>query len=134
MKISELLNETRIYKQCENEIREWVEKSWEGLSIDFYPNNIEVVRTREDVDFDKERVAKIVEAVNIKIGEILESHQEEIYLAERVERIHKNHPRFKNYAVESIDALKKNKKFLKYLKELIIKVPKVAQKESAVNV
>lgn len=123
MKVGELLNESRIYKQCEDEIREWVESSWQGLSIDFHPNNIEVVRIDEAIDYEPERVTKIIEAVNIKIGDILESHQEEIYLAGVIERIHKNHPRFKAYEIESIEALKKNKKFLKYFKELRARVP-----------
>lgn len=134
MKVTELLNEQRIYKQCEDEIREWVEKTYEGLSIDFNLSNVEIVRTNPKIDYTPEEVKKIVEVVNIKIGDVLESHLEEIYLSERVTRIYKKHPRFKDYEIESIEALKKNKKFLKYLKELIIKIPKGVKKEIEVNV
>ena len=134
MKVIDLLNEERIYKQCEDEIRAWVEETYPGLSIDFYPNDIEIVRTDEKIDFSPEQVKKIVEVVNIKIGDILESHQEEIYLSERVTRICKRHPRFKDYEVGSIEELKRNKKFLKYLKELIIKVPLGVRKEIGANV
>lgn len=134
MKVSDLLNEERIYKQCENEIRAWVEETYPGLSIDFYANDIEIVRTDEKIDYAPEQVMKIVEVVNIKIGEILEANQEEIYLSEKVTQINKIHPRFKDYEVESIDALKKNKKFLKYFKELGLKIPKDKIKEMVANV
>ena len=134
MKVSDLLNEERIYKQCEDEIRAWVEETYPGLSIDFYANDIEIVRTDEKIDYAPERVKKIVEVVNIKIGEILEANQEEIYLSEKVTQINKIHPRFKDYEVESIDALKKNKKFLKYFKELGLKIPKDKIKEMVANV
>lgn len=134
MKVLQLLNEERIYKQCEDEIRAWVEETYPGLSIDFYANDIEIVRTDEKIDYAPEQVMKIVEVVNIKIGEILEANQEEIYLSEKVTQINKIHPRFKDYEVESVDALKKNKKFLKYFKELGLKIPKDKIKEMVANV
>jgi hypothetical protein len=134
MKVIDLLNEDRIYKQCEDEIRAWVEETYPGLSIDFYANDIEIVRTDEKIDYAPEQVMKIVEVVNIKIGDILEANQEEIYLSEKVTQINKIHPRFKDYEVESIDALKKNKKFLKYFKELGLKIPKDKIKEMVANV
>ena len=122
MKLKEFINEDKVYTAVENEIREWVEKSYPGLSIEFFPH-LEIVRTDPNIDFEKERVPKITEAVNIKIGDILEAHDEEIYIAERLTRIWRKHPRF-NIEIESIEELKKNQKFLKYLKELIIKKPK----------
>lgn len=118
MKVRDFINEHKEYAAAEKEIREWVEKSYPGLSIDFEPH-IEIVQTSPVVVYPPERVKKIVEAVNIKIGDILESRAERIYIAERLERIYKNHPRF-NIDVESIDDIKKNKLFLKYLKELVI--------------
>ena len=118
MKVRDFINEHKEYTEAEKEIREWVEKSYPGLSIDFEPH-IEIVQTSPVVVYPPERVKKIVEAVNIKIGDILESRAERIYIAERLERIYKNHPRF-DIDVESIDDIKKNKLFLKYLKELII--------------
>ena len=118
MKVRDFINEHKEYTEAEKEIREWVEKSYPGLSIDFEPH-IEIVQTSPVVVYPPERVKKIVEAVNIKIGDILESRAERIYIAERLERIYKNHPRF-DIDVESIDDIKKNKLFLKYLKELIV--------------
>lgn len=123
MELKKFINEYDVYKKVENEIREWVEKTYKGLSIDFYPNDMEIVRIDEKIDYTKEAVCKIVEVVNIKIGDILEAHDEEIYIAERLTRIWRNHPRF-NIEVESIEDIKKNKKFLKYLKELIIRPTK----------
>jgi len=119
MKIKDFLKEHEIYLKVENEIREWVEKTYAGLSIEFYPH-LEVVRTNELINFNEEQVQKITEVVNIKIGDIMEKHAEEIYIAERLTRIWKNHPRF-NPDVKSVDELKKHPQFLKYLKELIIK-------------
>jgi len=119
MKIKDFLKEHEIYLKVENEIREWVEKTYAGLSIEFYPH-LELVRTSQLIDFSEEQVQKITEVVNIKIGDIMEEHAEEIYIAERLTRIWKNHPRF-NPNVENIDELKKHPQFLKYLKELIIK-------------
>lgn len=118
MKVRDFISEHKEYTEAEKEIREWVEKSYPGLSIDFEPH-IEIVQVNPVVVYSPERVKKIVEAVNIKIGDILESRAERIYIAERLERIYKNHPRF-NIDVESIDDIKKNKLFLKYLKELIV--------------
>lgn len=122
MKLTDLIDEARIYKQCEDEIREWIESSYPGLSIEFYPNNIEIVRTDEGKDFSPLRVQKITEAVNIKIGDVLESHDEEIVIAERLTRIYKKHPEFKDFdEVNSIEELKRHPQFLKYFKELIIR-------------
>ena len=118
MKVRDFISEDKEYAAAEKEIRKWVEKSYPGLSIDFEPH-IEIVQVNPVVVYPPERVKKIVEAVNIKIGDIMESRAERIYIAERLERIYKNHPRF-NIDVESIDDIKKNKLFLKYLKELII--------------
>ena len=123
MRLKDFINENLVYDKVENEIREWVEKAYPGLSIDFYPH-LEIVQVDNNITIAKERVPKITEAVNIKIGDILEAHAEEIYIAERLTRIWKTHPRF-NIEVESIEDIKKNAKFLKYLKELIIKPKKV---------
>ena len=119
MKLKKILNEDKVYTAVENEIRDWVEKTYPGLSIDFYPR-LEIVRLYEDIDFNSDRVKKITEVVNIKIGDIMEQHAEEIYIAERLTRIWKKHPRF-NPDVEYIEDIKKNPQFLKYLQELIIK-------------
>lgn len=123
MKLKEYISEDAVYTKVEEEIRQWVEQTYKGLSIEFSPNTLELVRTDESIDFDEEQVKKITEVVNIKIGDILEAHAEEIYIAERLTRIWKKHPRF-DIEVESIEDIKKNEKFLKYLKELIIKRPK----------
>lgn len=119
MKLKEFLNEDKVYKEIENEIREWVENAYSGLSIEFYPH-LELVRTNILIDFEQDRVKKITEAVNIKIGDILETHAEEIYIAERLTRIWQKHPRF-NIDINNIEELKKHPLFLRYLKELIIK-------------
>lgn len=119
MKLKEFINEDKVYCKVEEEIRDWVEKTYKGLSIDFYPH-LEIVRTDTKIDFTPLEVEKIVEVVNIKIGDIMDAHKEEIYIAERLTRIWKNHPRF-NIEVSSIEDIKRNKKFCKYLKELIIK-------------
>lgn len=116
MKLKEFINEDKIYTKVENEIRVWVEEHYPGLSVDFFPH-LELVRTNKSIDFAPERVPKITEVVNIKIGEIMEEHQEEIYLATKLTDIWHNHPRF-NIEVESIEDIKKDKKFLKYFKEL----------------
>lgn len=118
MRLKEFINEKMVYDQAAQEIREWIENTYKGLSIDYYPN-LEIVRTDENIDFTKDEVAKIVEVVNIKIGEILETHAEEIYIAERLTRIWEKHPRF-NINVSSIEDIKRHPKFLRYLKELII--------------
>ena len=119
MKLKELLNEDKVYTTVENEIREWVENTYPGLSIEFYPR-LEIVRLYKDVDFKPDRVRKITEVVNIKIGDIMEKHAEEIYIAERLTRIWKKHPRV-NPDIENIADVKKNQQFLKYLQELITK-------------
>lgn len=119
MKLKDFINEDKVYTKVEEEIRNWIEETYQGLSIDFWPH-LEIVRTSAMIDFPEDRVKKITEVVNIKIGDIMEEHAEEIIIAERLTRIWKNHPRF-NIDVESIDDIKKNKKFLRYLKELIIK-------------
>ena len=119
MKLKEFLNEDKVYAKVEDEIRSWVENVYPGLSIDFYPR-LEIVRLYKDIDFSSDRVKKITEVVNIKIGDIMEQHAEEIYIAERLTRIWRKHPRF-NPEVKTISDVKSNPLFLKYLKELIIK-------------
>lgn len=120
MKLKEFLTEYKAYKKAEDEIVEWVEKTYPGLTMDFSGDVAEIVRTDESVDYSEEQVPKIVEVVNLKIDEILEKHEEEIYIAEKLTVIWKRHPMF-NPDIESIAELKKNEKFLKYLKELKIK-------------
>ncbi len=122
MRLKDFINEEAVYKKVENEIREWVETTYNGLSIDFYPLTMEIVRTDENIDYSEEQTQKITEVVNIKIEDILYAHREEIYIAERLTRIWKNHPKY-NPEVNSLEDLKKSKRFLKYLKELIIKAP-----------
>jgi len=117
MKLKELLNENKAYEKAEKEIREWIEKTYPGLTIDCSGEVAEIVRTDENIDYPKDQVPKIVEVVNIKIDEILEKHEEEIYISEKLTKIWQKHPEF-NPDVESIEDLKKNKKFLKYFKEL----------------
>lgn len=119
MKLKEFINEDKVYMQVEKEIREWVEKTYFGLSIEFEPH-LEIVRTNELVDFSVEQVQKITEVINIKIGDIMESHAEEIYIAERLERIWTKHPEF-NIDIQSLEEVKRHPLFLKYLKELIIR-------------
>lgn len=119
MKLKEFISEDKVYAKVEEEIRNWIESTYNGLSIEFEPH-LEIVRTDENIDFSSEEVAKIVEVVNIKIGDIMEAHEEEIYIAEKLTQIWKKHPRF-NIEVESIEDLKKDKKFLKYFKELKFK-------------
>lgn len=116
MKLKEFLNEDKVYNKVENEIREWVERTYNGLSIEFFPH-LEIVRTNEFVEYNAEQVRKITEVINVKIGDIMESHAEEIYIAEKLTKIWKRHPKF-NIDIESIEELKKNNKFLSYLKEL----------------
>ena len=120
MDLKEFINEDKIYTIVENEIREWIENKYKGLSIEFYPH-LEIVRTNEKIDYMPEAVAKIVEVVNIKIADILDAHAEEIYIAERLTRIWRNHPRFNIQNVKSLEDIKRNKKFLKYLNELIFR-------------
>ena len=122
MRLKDFINEEAVYKKVENEIREWVETTYNGLSIDFYPLTMEIVRTDENIDYSEEQTQKITEVVNITIEDILYAHREEIYIAERLTRIWKNHPKY-NPEVNSLEDLKKSKRFLKYLKELIIKAP-----------
>lgn len=119
MKLKDFINEDKVYTKVEEEIRTWIEETYQGLSIEFWPH-LEIVRTNALIDYPEDRVKKITEVVNIKIGDIMEEHAEEIVIAERLTRIWKNHPRF-NIDVESIEDIKRNKKFLRYLKELIIK-------------
>lgn len=122
MKLKDFINEQAVYKKVEDEIREWIETTYKGLSIDFYPLTMELVRTDENIDFSEEQTQKITEVVNIKIDEILFAHREEIYIAERLTRIWLKHPKY-NPEVNSLEELKKSKRFLKYLNELIIKTP-----------
>ena len=118
MRLRDFLNADIAYTRAENEIREWVETRYPGLSIDFYPH-LEIVRTSKR-NFSEKRGRKITEVVNIKIGEILEKHADEIYVGERLERIWQKHPDF-DLDVKSIDEIKRNPLFLKYLDELIIR-------------
>lgn len=120
MRLKELISEYKAYQNAEIEITGWVEKTYPGLSMDFSGNIAEIVRTDEKIDYSKEQVPKIVEVVNLKIDEILEKHEEEIYIAEKLTQIWKKHPEF-NPDISSIDELKKHPKFLKYFKELRIK-------------
>ena len=71
MRLRDFLNADIAYTRAENEIREWVETRYPGLSIDFYPH-LEIVRTSKR-NFSEKRCRKITEVVNIKIGEILEA-------------------------------------------------------------
>lgn len=118
MKISELTAYS-VYKKAEEEIRLWVEKSYPGLSIEFDPH-MEIVRLDKKIKITKGRVRKIVEAVNIKIGDVLEQYAESIYLCELVERIRVIHPDW-NGEISEVGDLKKDKQFLLYLKEMHIK-------------
>ena len=124
MKLKKLINEDLVYTKVENEIREWVEKTYNGLSVDFYPR-VEIVRTGELVCYSEEQTIKICEVVNAKIDEILIAHQEEINLAQNLTKIWKKHPKF-NPNISNLEELKTNTKFLKYFKELII-VPKYSK-------
>lgn len=119
MKLREYISEEAVYKKIENEIRTRVEESYPGLSIEFEPH-LEIVQTDEKLRFTKPRVRRIVEAVNVMIGDIMESRAEEVYIAERLERIYRLHPEF-DIDVESMEDIKCNKRFLKYLNELVIR-------------
>lgn len=119
MKLKEFINENKVYNKIEKEIRDWVETTYTGLSIEFDPH-LELVRTNVLIDFNEERVKKITEIVNIIIGDILEEHAEEIYIAERLTRIWKKHPRF-NIEINNLEEVKRHPLFLRYLKELIYK-------------
>lgn len=121
MRLKEFISEYGEYEKAEIEIREWVESSYPGLTIAFYPHTCEILQTDPEKSFTKRRVRKITEAVNIKIGEILEKRQEPIYIASLVERIWKKHPEF-DFEVESHEDIKRNPQFLEYMKELRIKV------------
>jgi len=120
MKLRDYINTGKEYKLVEDEIRNWVEKSYPGLSIEFNWPAPEIVQIDPKVRFSVSRVKKIVEVVNIKIGEIMESHAEEIYIAERLDRIYAKHPDF-DIDVNSTEEIKKNPQFLGYLNELVIK-------------
>ena len=120
MKLRDYINTADEYAAAENEIREWVEQSYPGLSVEFNWPAPEVVQVDPKVRFTKPRVRKIIEAVNIKIGDILESRAERIYISERLDRIYTAHPKF-DLEVESIDDIKRNPKFLRYLGELILR-------------
>ena len=120
MEIRKYINTQSEYEKAECEIREWVEKSYKGLSIEFKYPAPEVVQVDESVKYSKRRARQIVEVVNIKIGDILEKHAERIYIAERLERIYQKYPMF-NIDVESLEDIKTNKEFLKCLNELVIR-------------
>lgn len=120
MEIKDFISTEKEYKAAEDEIRTWVENTYHGLSIEFDWPAPEVVQVDKSVRYTKRRVRKIIEVVNIKIGEILEKRAERLYIAERLERIYAKHPDF-NIDVESIEDIKTNPKFLRYLDELIIR-------------
>ncbi len=120
MKLREYINTEKEYKAAEDEIRAWVEESYPGLSIEFNYPAPEVVQIDPAVHFTKRRVRKIIEVVNIKIGDVLEKNSERIYIAERLDRIYAKHPDF-DLNVECIEDIKRNPQFLKYLDELIIR-------------
>lgn len=117
MKLKEFINEYKAYQKAEKEITAWVEETYPGLSMDYSGNIAEIVQIDEKADYPADKVPKIVEVVNIKIDEILEKHEEEIYIAEKLTKIWKRHPKF-NIEVNSIEDIKRNPKFLKYFKEL----------------
>ena len=119
MNLREFINTDQEYTQVEQETREWVEKSYPGLSIEFDPH-LEIVQTNPSKRFKPGRVKRITEAVNIKIGEIMERQAERIYIAERLDRIYKAHPDF-SIEVESMADIKTSPLFLQYLNELIIR-------------
>lgn len=116
MKLNEI-SEYEEYQNCEEEIREWVESRYKGLSIDFLPQ-LEIVQT-DKRKYSPKRVKKIVEVVNIKIGDILEKNADRIYTASLVERVLKNHPEF-DIEFKDVEELKTNRQFLDYVKELRI--------------
>ena len=120
MRLKELINEYKAYQKAEKEITDWVEKTYPGLSLDCSGNIAEIVQVDDTVNYPKDQVPKIVEVVNIKIDEILEKHEEEIYIAEKLTQIWKKHPEF-NPETANIEELKRHPKFLKYFKELRIK-------------
>lgn len=117
MKLKEFINEYKAYQKAEQEITKWVEETYPGLSMDYSGTTAEVVQIDENANYPAEQVPKIVEVINLKIDEILEKHEEEIYIAEKLTLIWRRHPMF-NPEIESIEELKKNQKFLKYFKEL----------------
>ena len=120
MRLKELINEYKAYQKAEKEITDWVEETYPGLSLDCSGNIAEIVQIDDTVSYPKDQVPKIVEVVNIKIDEILEKHEEEIYIAEKLTQIWKKHPEF-NPEIANIEELKRHPKFLKYFKELRIK-------------
>jgi hypothetical protein len=121
MKLSEWIKPSyEVYDKCLDSAREWIEKTYAGLSLEIANEKIEVVRTDTKIDYTPLECERIVDALNLKLDEILETYDDEIVLSERVERIRRNHPRF-DPPVADIKELKRDKKFLKYLKELIIK-------------
>jgi hypothetical protein len=136
MKVKELLDEQKVYANIENEIRSWVAERFNGVyDIEFHNTptfdengrrlpDCEIVQCVPIVAQTEETAQKIVWEVNEKIDAILQSHDEEIVLSERLTRIYKKHPNFKNKKVESVAELKKHPLFLRYLKELIILVPR----------
>ena len=117
MEIHEFISNDRVYKKVEDEIRAWVEKHYPGLSIEFNWPAPEIVQVDSNVRYRSSRVRKIVEAVNIQIGNVLEAHAEEIYIADLLDRIYARHPDF-SIEVQSIDDIKADKLFLRYMREL----------------
>jgi hypothetical protein len=129
MKVSELLDENKIYAKVEEEIRAWMKVKYNGVyDIEFHNEptyldgkrlpDTEIVQCMPVVSQSKKAATKVVAEVNEKIDEILQSHDEEIYISGLLARIYVRHPNFKSAKCESIAELKKNKLFLQYMKEL----------------
>jgi len=119
MRLRELINTDKAYRRVETEIRAWVESSYPGLSIEFNWPAPEVVQTDSTVRFTKPRVRRIVEAVNVKIGDVLEAHAEEIYIADLLDRIRRKHPDY-DPEVRTVEDVKTDQRFLRYVKELSV--------------
>lgn len=119
MRLKEYISLNNAYEKAADEIREWVERSYPGLSIEFHWPAPEIVQTDSTKRFTRTRVRKITEAVNIKIGDVLETHAEEIYVADILERIFTRHPNF-DIEVNTIEDIKRNRQFLQYMKELSV--------------
>ena len=120
MRLKDYISLNGAYEKAEEEIRAWVETRYPGLSIVFDYPAPEIVQIDSQRRFARSRVQRIIEAVNIKIGEVLEEHEEEIYIADILDRIYKRHPDF-DIEVESLEDVKRNQQFLEYMKELRIR-------------
>ena len=120
MRLKDYISLNGAYEKAAEEIRAWVEKSYPGLSIEFNEPAPEIVQIDPKRRFTRARVHRITEAVNIKIGNVLEYYEEEIYIADLLDRIYKRHPDF-DIEVESLEDIKRNPQFLAYMKELRIR-------------